>query len=569
LAILVTSFLQNILHLFVTLCRSVVVKILGGLTNTTMLELLRIRNLALIQDMELEFSEGLNVLTGESGVGKSFILRALDFILGEKLKTDMVRPGEEKAQVEAVFVLSDGEYIVKRELLAGKGRSRVYINDNLASQDKIRDLRSRLIVHTSQHGQQRLLNPSFHTSILDTSIPSDWLAKKDHLLSRLRQVAKQKYELEDKVKELEHQRDFLEYQKNEIQKVGPLEGEENDLEARRTALQDQTKAQEGVQRGLDLLYSTESSLIDNVFELHKVLDHLGHFEPGFADSAPSVAEFGYFLQELGQNLRNQPLLKESEQELEEVQYRLWQLSQLQRKLNRSLPEIVNLQEEIEANLNFLDTCNLDRQQLERQEENLVRELKEVLESVNQSRDEVAQNLSKHLEEELRQLGFSSNIEVVFELEPVEIFSQLYENRARLMWVPNPGQPSQPLDRIASGGELSRFLLALVGLMSQNSLPTLLFDEVDAGIGGMILGQVGQKIRQLANRQQVVLISHWPQLACLADRHFQVRKEVNKQETFTLCTRLEQEQVVEELARMAGGGNQGRIMAQQLLGRKGR
>ncbi len=534
-----------------------------------MLELLRIRNLALIQDLEIEFSEGLNVLTGESGVGKSFILRALDFILGEKLKADMVRPGREKAQVEAVFVLSDGEYIIRRELLEQKGRSRAYINDSLASQEKIRELRSRLILHTSQHGQQRLLNPTFHTDILDSLISTELIQEKERLLTQLRKLAKKKQDIEDKVQALERQRDFLEYQQDEIQKIEPGEDEENELEAKKSALQMQTKTQEYAQNCLDLLHGPQGMLFNKILELQKVVSSLASFDAKYSEYADGIEEFGYFLHELEELVRNQPLPQESEQELEEVQYRLWQLSQLQRKLNRSLPEILNLQKEIESNLNFLDTCNLDLQQLERQEEVLVNELNQVLTSINQAREEASVKLGRQLENELQYLGFPADIQVSFELESVEIFPQLYEKRARLLWVPNPGQPPQPMDQIASGGELSRFLLALVGLVSKDSLPTLLFDEVDSGIGGMILGQVGQRIRELANRQQVILISHWPQLACQADRHFQVRKEVVGQETFTRCSLLEKEQITEELARMSGGGDHGRIMAEQLMGRKGR
>jgi DNA repair protein RecN (Recombination protein N) len=158
--------------------------------------------------------------------------------------------------------------------------------------------------------------------------------------------------------------------------------------------------------------------------------------------------------------------------------------------------------------------------------------------------------------------------VVFELSATPLFDDIEEQRARLMWVPNPGQPPQPLDQIASGGELSRFLLALVGLMARDELPTLLFDEVDSGIGGVTLGQLGEKIRQLASRQQVVLISHWPQLACLADRHFQVAKQVEDSQTYSRCTLLSREEVCDELARMAGGGEQGRLLAERLMNGKG-
>jgi DNA repair protein RecN (Recombination protein N) len=529
-----------------------------------MLEFLRIRNLALIQDLELEFSEGLNVLTGESGAGKSFILRALDFITGEKLQTDMVRPGKDKAQVEAIFALPDDEYVLRRELPAAKGRSRIYINDRLSSQERIRELRPRLLQHTSQHGQQRLLRPSYHTEILDTLVPQELVREKEEALASLRAVSKQKAEVRDKAGELEKQREFLEYQQQEIAKVDPRPGEEEELMRQKEDLRGRAERQESVNRALELLRGQEGMLLDRALELQRQVENLREAGQEFGEHADRMEDFRQFLMELERSLHAQPLAEDSEQELERIESRLWKLSQLQRKLNRSLEDILNLQQEIEDNLSFLDNCKLDLQQLERREQEQAERLATAVRSLNEARREAAGDLSTRLEGELQSLGFGKDVRVVFDFQETELFDGISELRGRLMWVPNPGQPAQPLDQIASGGELSRFLLALAGLMSRENMPTLLFDEVDAGIGGITLKHVGERIRSLADRQQVILISHWPQLACLADKHFQVSKEVLDSETFTRCLPLDRGEVAEELARMAGGGEQGRMLAQRLM-----
>jgi len=529
-----------------------------------MLELLRIQNLALIEDLELEFSSGLNVLTGETGAGKSFILKALDFVLGEKMASDSIRPGEDRARVEALFSLPEGDYVIKREILRDTGRTRIYINDSLSSQEKVRELRPRLLMHTSQHGQQRLLSQSYHTRILDTRVPSEVLAERDDLADKLRHCRARHKELADRARELEERREFLEYQEQEIAKVDPQPGEEEELEEKKRELREQAKSTEGVQRSLELLEGQDYRVLDHVTQLHSEVASLADFDSDFTDEAARLEEMRYELQELAVKLRDRPPPVNTEQELERIESRMWELGKLKRKLNRSIEEIAGLQAEIRENLDFLDGCNLELQQLARREQELEQSLAEVVQRINRAREDAAGEISASLREELQDLGFPQGMEVTFEFNPVQLSEQVTEQRGRLMWMPNPGHPPQPLDQIASGGELSRFLLALVGLFSQDQAPTLLFDEVDAGIGGVTLSQVGQKIGELAERQQVVLISHWPQLACMADKHFLVFKEVEREQTSTRCEPLSGKDVEQELARMAGGGEQGRLLADKLL-----
>ncbi|MGJ3524422.1 DNA repair protein RecN [Nitratidesulfovibrio sp. D1] len=543
-----------------------------------MLEYLRIRDLALIEDMELDFAPGLNALTGETGAGKSFILKALNFLIGDRLASDMVRPGKDKAHVEALFALPDGDMVLRRELTADTGRSRLFINDRLSSQDAVRDMRASLVVHTSQHGQQKLLQPAFQARLLDEFLNRpDLVAARDEALKGLREVAAQREELAARARSLEDRRDVLEFQQREIDKVAPEAGEEERLEERRRALRDVASAQEAQERALAVLRGEGGpGVAETLGLLERSLDGLARLgaapgssgdASGWSGDVAAISAFRQGLSDLERRLRRRPAPTASDSDddldVESIEKRLYELAQLRRKLRRTLDEIVDLRREIEENLSFLDACRLDLRTLEREEEALKERLCAVLAGLNPARREAAARLAQALEGELTGLGFSEHVRVAFEFTPYEPWPGCVEDRARLLWVPNPGQPPQPLDRIASGGELSRFLLAVVGLMARDEAATLIFDEVDSGVGGLTLNRVSDRLAALAERRQVILITHWPQLAARADRHFQVSKEVADNATFTLCRRLDGEDIRKELARMAGGGGQGEAMAREL------
>ncbi len=550
-----------------------------------MLEYLRIRDLALIEDMELDFAPGLNALTGETGAGKSFILKALNFLIGDRLTADMVRPGKEKAHVEALFALPDGDMVLRRELTADTGRSRLFINDRLSSQDAVRDMRASLVVHTSQHGQQKLLQPAFQVRLLDEFLNRpDLLAARDDALKSLREVAAKREELAARARSLEDRRDVLEFQQREIDKVAPEAGEEDRLEERRRALRDVASAQQAQERALAVLRGEDGpGVAEALGLLERALDGLARLhgptvgdsadaapsaQPNWSEDVAAISAFRQGLSDLERRLRRRPAPAASDgdddMDVEAIEKRLYELAQLKRKLRRTLDEIVDLRREIEENLSFLDACRLDLRTLEREEEALKEQLCALLAELNPARHEAAARLAQALEGELAGLGFSEHVRVAFDFAPHEPWPGCVEDRARLMWVPNPGQPPQPLDRIASGGELSRFLLAVVGLMARDETATLIFDEVDSGVGGLTLNRVSDRLAALAGRRQVILITHWPQLAARAGRHFQVSKEVADNATFTLCRRLDGEDIRKELARMAGGGGQGEAMARELI-----
>ena len=532
-----------------------------------MLEYLRIRNLALIEDAELDFAPGMNVLTGETGAGKSFILKALGFLLGDRLGADMVRQGAEKAQVEAQFQMDGREIVIRRSLLAESGRSRLYVDDALRSQECVRSLREQLLAHASQHGQQQLLQPAFQARLMESTLKDpDLLRQRDELLEQLRSVEARRKELRAREAHLLERRDILEMQQQEIDRVAPEAGEEERLEEQRAIVRAAEQTREQYELALGLLHGEEEpGLLDMLGRLERCLHQMARTDDSVSEDADAVTALRQQLSHLSGRLRRPPL-PEDMPDVEQMEERLYALAQLQRKLRRSLDEILELREEIRENISFLDACALDITLLDKEEKQLAAQLQEVLSALLPQRREAAADFARQLEEELRQLGFSEQVRVIPDFMPQEVWPGLMDEKVRILWAPNPGQAPQPLDRIASGGELSRFLLALMSVRPKAESATYIFDEVDAGVGGLTLNKLAEKLENLAKQRQMLVITHWPQLAARAQKHFQISKTIRDNATFTTCVPLDARQRHAELVRMAGGGQQGEALAASLEGR---
>lgn len=519
-----------------------------------MFEYLRIQNLALIDDMELEFSSGMNVITGETGAGKSFILKAINFLMGDKLRVDMVRQGKERAQIEALFVHPEkGELILRRELSAATGRSRFYLNDKLTSQDTIKELQPKLLTHTSQHGQQKLLQPLYQEKIIDAWVEQPELFKqKDILIEEIKTLLKNKEKLIYRCQEIEERRDLFESYLYDINKVKPIPNEDEQLELLKEEIRSIAMIQKKQLMILQILQGEEGSLINHLSLIEKNLECFLSIDQSIMDTLPAIIECRQQLNELTQKLRKLSLVtSEQNKNIEEIEARLFELSQLKRKLHRSLPEIFSFKEEIEDKLSFLDSCVLDLRQIEKQYTILIKNLQVVLEKIFEVRKKAANKFCHALKAQLIDLGFSNYLNVIIDFIPYELFPGCVEHKAQILWAPNPGQHPQLLERIASGGELSRFLLAVVSIQSSEDEGMLIFDEIDAGVGGHTLLKVADKLVSLADKKQLLVITHWPQLAVKASRHFLIIKDINENITFTRCKQLTDFEKQAELSRMAG------------------
>lgn len=521
-----------------------------------MLEYLRIQGLGLVDDISLEFGAGMNAVTGETGAGKSFLIKAVGFVLGEKMSADIVRKGCDKARVEALFTrpsaepeAPEEEIVLRRELSASTGRSRFFMNGSLVTQDIVRELRGELVFHVSQHGQQKLLQPAFQAALVDSFLESrDDLLGKDAVLRELRSCAEQKEALLERIAALSEKRELLEMQQREIDKVAPEEGEEEKLLELSSRLRDGERLRERYEAGLELIMGGEGGgLRHTLAELDRLLDALSENDEGFAQPLESLRNFSEEVRELESRFRRIPDASEGI-DPDAVESRLYAFSQLKRRLHRSIPEILSLRQEIDSNLSFLDACGIDRHRLEKQERELAKRLFELTGRLNEQRENAASRFCSALTENLKGLGFSDLLRVVPKADPAEIWPEVrdqvkticpacMEMRYRLLWAPNPGQPPQPLDRIASGGELSRFMLGVVGLRRESAGATLIFDEIDAGIGGMTLNKVSDRLHALASERQLMVVTHWPQLASGADQHYRVVKEFADDKTFTRCSQL--------------------------------
>ncbi len=525
-----------------------------------MLEFLHIKNLALIEDMKLDFTKGMNVLTGETGAGKSFIIKALNFVLGEKLETSLIRPNAEKAEVEVLFYHNDEEIIIKRELIAETGRSRFFLNNSLATQETIKNLRPNLILHASQHGQQKLLQASFQAKLIDDYLEDkskQILQEKNEILLELKQVSQYKKDLLQKINDLRDRRELLESQQEIINKVQPEENEEERLEEIRTEFRSFEKIQSLYDSGLTLLRQ-EPSLTSHLQSLKRIIGQISDIDSSFQENLENIDNLSQEISTIEQKLRSVPKYESEEgYDIESVEHRLFELAQLKRKLRRTIPEIINLSDEINENLTFLDNSELDMMQADKKEHSLIIALQEKLQIINQARSKAADKFCSLLKLELQGLGFAEGLEILPKMQEKEIWNEFQElhpsveNIYSLLFAPNPGQPPQALDKIASGGELSRFLLAITSLQAHSELSLLIFDEVDAGIGGNTLNKVADRLNNLSQKQQMLLITHWANLAKYAQKHFLVQKEVIDNQTFTKCKAMNEAQRLKELDRMQG------------------
>ncbi len=518
-----------------------------------MLEFLSITNLALIEGAQLELGPGMNVLTGESGAGKSLILRAIALVLGAKGGAELVRPGAERAAVEAIFVDPKGKETILRRELSATGRSRCWVNGQLVPQSKLVELASDLVLITSQHGSQRLLAPGEHTRLVDAMLAApEVLVHQRQALEALRQVEAAQAELEARVADLEARRDLLEYQLGEIRKVAPKAGEEAELLAAR----DQARASATLTElaaALQALLRGESGLLTQMATLERLLSQTTGLLPGLGGLEETQTSLLALREALG--LVERGLTQAARQaapiDLDAVERRLFELQALARRLRRPVEDLVRLEEEIEANLSALDAAGLERQRLAREANAARAALAAATGELNQARQTAAEQLTTALAGELVALGFPQAVQVLTQFQVQRIASEVEELRPRFLWAPNPGLPPQPLDRIASGGELSRFLLAITTLVRSDHFPTLIFDEIDTGIGGTTLSRVAQRLTHLAERQQLLVITHWPQLARCATRHFHVEKTVVNGSTVSHCHRLGEQERQTILASMAG------------------
>ncbi|MBX6362844.1 MAG: DNA repair protein RecN [Gemmatimonadetes bacterium] len=530
---------------------------------------LRIQNYALIERLAVRLEPGLNVLTGETGAGKSIIVGALSLLLGERASAESVRAGADKAVVEGVFDVAgdaavaallaqqgleaeDGLLIVRREV-AAEGRSRAWVNGSAATAGFLGELGRLLVDLHGQHESQTLLRPDEQRAILDAFGGATALAGAvREAWTRLQQARRALEELDERRRQVEQRADFLRFQVEEIEKakIQPDEDERLEEEAHRLEHAEDLARLSGTLH--QVLYAGEESVSARLGELRRVLDHLIRFDPSQEDARELLDSAFYTVEELGRRMGQYSASVEHDPaRLDEVRRRQDLLFRLKTKYGPTLADVLETGARARAELDLLDGGALERRELEKAEAEAAEALAAVAAELSAKRRAAAERLAAEVMAVLPDLGLGGQFEVA--LEPLPTIggdgAEAVEFRVAL----NAGFEPRALSRVASGGELSRVMLALKTILARlDRVPTLVFDEIDVGIGGRVALQVGDRLRRVAEHHQVFVITHLAQIASRAEHQLLVEKVEREGTTLTRVSEVRGEERVRELARMLGG-----------------
>jgi DNA repair protein RecN (Recombination protein N) len=548
-----------------------------------MLQELTIRNFAIIDDLHIGFSGGLTILSGETGAGKSIIVNAVNLLLGSRVSSGLVREGAEAAELEALFGVSpvspsaqvmagfdldpeDGLLI--RRVISRNDKHRVYINGRLATAQMLGAVTENLASISGQHAHQGLLKESSHLEILDRFgglfPPREKVAACFREMAPLIDELRSLHRLEDQRQE---QLSLLAFQKNEIDRVCPIQGEDETLEKERLRLKHAVMLYQTVQDSIQDLYDGQGAAMERLSGAAKALGRAGEIDVELVPTAGALTDLLYQLEDVVASLRSYAAgVQTDENRLEAVDARMDALNRLKRKYGGDLASVLARRQDIETDLEGVENLADRIATVEKRLDALHLRAAALARELSGQRREAGQRFSRQVERELSDLKMAgTRFEVNLAPAPAAkntdprlmvdgaLLDETGMDRAAFMMAPNVGEAAKPLAKIASGGELSRVMLALMAILAETeSVGLVVFDEVDAGIGGEVAEMVGKKMVRLAGFHQILCITHLAQIAKFADHHYRISKEVTDGRTRTGIERLDERQRTQEIARMLGG-----------------
>jgi DNA repair protein RecN (Recombination protein N) len=548
-----------------------------------MLNELAIKKFAIIEDIRISFHSGLNVLTGETGAGKSIIIQAVSLLLGARASADLVRTGEDAAELEAGFDIAPDsepaqllteqgmdpkEGLIIRRVIHRSGTSRVFVNSRQSTLEFLKQVTGNLAGISSQHAHQGLLRDDNHLDILDEFAGTRSLRREvTDLYRRLVPLNRQIQEMEAEKLRRETEKELIQFQVDEIQNAAIQSNEDEHLEHRKQVLANAARIFEAVNGAVHQVYDREGSVVEQLAGLMSGISRFRDADPALAAAADRLDAVILDLQDITHTLRDYALTIDLDPEsLDTVDQRLDLISKLKRKYGGSLDTLFASYRELEQQLD--QTLNMDRQIQERIQEKkeLETRLRQKAATLSDQRQQAASRLAGLAGDELAALEMDkARFQVEIHQEDGDPSRDICTrsghkltaagaDRVRFLLSPNPGEAPKPLAKIASGGELSRIVLALKAVLSKTqSFETLIFDEVDAGIGGATSDKVGQKLFALADRHQVICITHLAQIARYGHHQFRIAKQVVNGRTCTDIIPLTTlEDRIDEIARMLGG-----------------
>ena len=537
-----------------------------------MLRELRLNNLAIIKNLDLEFNEGLISLTGETGAGKSIILDGISLLIGERSNLEMIRTGEESLFAEGVFDLSevqkeklnklgfeieDDELIISRYFYRNS-KSKITVNGMRMTVSKLKELMRNVLDLVGQHEHQYLLNKNYHLGLLDRFLDKNGqeLAKEiRNNVSSLKMINKKIEEIETEKFRIMEKKDILEFQSNEIASLGLKENEDNELEEEYKILFNAGKISEKLENSIQRLKEGEYSVINSLGKIKKNLEQLSDISETYSELKEKIENIIYEVDDIGYSLEDMVENVESDDvRLEKVISRIDEINKLKLKYGSTIEEILAFREENEKKLSLIKFENNELADLKKEKEEKAKIYFENSRKLREIRKKVAENLEKTINVQLKDLNMAnSKFKVAFSEKTVISSKGMYD--VEFMMVTNLGENYKPLAKIASGGEISRIMLALKTVFSSvDNISVLIFDEIDTGISGETVRKVAEKLKELSGTVQVICVTHSPQIAGKSNQQFFIKKEIENNVTETKVRELNTDERIREIARIISGDN---------------
>ena len=534
-----------------------------------MLRELKIENLAIIDELDIEFEKGFIVLTGETGAGKSIILSGINLLIGEKASVDMIRDGEEnlvaqgvfdvdeeqKKKLEAMGIDIDGDEIIIRRSYSRSGKARAFINNVRITLADLKEIAATLVDIVGQHSHQMLLNKNNHIKLLDSFLSKDEKDLKENLvslLSQYREINTKIENIEREKKETLEKKEFYEYQLEEIEKLKLKDGEDEILEAEYKRVFNAEKIREKVYESLEYLKDDDSalSLITNSI---KNIEYLGKYDERYIELAKRMVNAYYELEDCANEIEDiSKGINVTESDLDKIAGRMNTLKRIKEKYKRTLPELIAYREDLKEKLSDIDSGDFKTRELKQELAKIKSEYDKLAEKLSNSRKEIAVKIENELLNELKFLNME-DAKLKIQINKIEKMTNDGYDEVEFFISTNVGQDLKPLSKITSGGEVSRVMLALKVIFSKvDNIPILIFDEIDTGIGGETVRKIALKLKEIGENTQIISITHSPVIASKASQQFYIEKYVENSKTISRVKKLSPDERIKEIGRMLVG-----------------
>ncbi len=520
-----------------------------------MIQHLLIQNFAIIENTEIEFEDGLNIITGETGSGKSIVIEAVSLALGARADSSFVRSGKDKAVIQLAASLDGQDYVITREISA-TGKNLCRLNGQLVTLGEISALASRIADIHGQYDNQNLRDPRQHLALVDQyrdAEISPLRAEFDAAYAAYKESRGQLDTLLKSEKESRKQADFYRFELAEIQRVDPSPEEDEELTEQIAILQNSEKIFSAVESAYGPLDENEFNVLSSMGNIQSSLESIRNFSREFAETADIFNDAYYGLQDVAARLAGiREQISFRPEELDKLISRLNQIDELKKKYGGSIGDVLAYRDRIQQELSQLENFDELRGTLEQETKQRLRALRTAAAALTGARQASAEALGQAIESELHDLNFdSARFEIRISAAPA--ISAEGGDEAEILISTNRGEPLKPLIRVASGGEISRIMLAIKNITgTYDKIPTMIFDEIDAGISGITASIVGRKLREISSSHQIICITHLPQIAACGDANYRICKETDANSTYTHVDRLDEEATVDEIARLLGG-----------------